>query len=72
MAGGKKKKEMKQCSYNWCRESASVNDATCGRWKNKLPKLNEGYQPGDIFNTDETGLLLKCLPDIMLSFKGDL
>jgi hypothetical protein len=39
-------------------ESAIVNPETVMDWKSEeLPKIIEVYQPKDIFNVDETGLL---------------
>lgn len=54
-----------------CGESGSVNDAVCLDWYSKLKTLIANYDPRDIFNTDETGLFFKCLPDKTLTFKDE-
>lgn len=54
-----------------CGESGSVNDAVCLDWQGKLKTLIENYEARDIFNTDETGLFFKCLPDKTLTFKDE-
>ena len=33
-----------------------VDDSECDDWMKKLPEICEGYEPKDIFNTDETEL----------------
>lgn len=54
-----------------CGESASVDISICSQWVNKLNQLLDGYEPRNIFNTDETGLFYKCLPDRTLTFKDE-
>lgn len=54
-----------------CGESGSVDDAVCLDWHDKLKTLIENYHARDIFNTDETGLFFKCLPDKTLTFKDE-
>uniref|UniRef100_A0A1B6I965 HTH CENPB-type domain-containing protein n=2 Tax=Homalodisca liturata TaxID=320908 RepID=A0A1B6I965_9HEMI len=54
-----------------CGENAKVDDGVCTEWKYKLPELTKGYEPENIYNADETELFLKCLPDKILSCKGD-
>lgn len=54
-----------------CGESGSVDDAVCLDWHGKLKTLIENYDARDIFNTDETGLFFKCLPDKTLTFKDE-
>lgn len=39
--------------------------------KNKLPELLKGYNPDDIYNTDDTSLYYKCLPDKTFAFKDE-
>ena len=39
-------------------ESKDVPKATVNKWKGKLPKLIQGYDPKDVYNMDETGLFL--------------
>lgn len=52
-----------------CGKSGSVSEATCDDWKIKLKEILQKYKAEDIFNTDETGLFFKCLPDSTLCFK---
>jgi len=40
-------------------------------WKCKLPDIVKGYEPGDIYNMDKTGLFYRTLLDRTLSIKGD-
>ena len=40
-----------------CDESGNVDSAIVDDWKQKLPSLLKGYDPKDIFNMDQTGLL---------------
>ncbi|XP_039287415.1 tigger transposable element-derived protein 4-like [Nilaparvata lugens] len=54
-----------------CGESASVDSMVCNEWTDKLKELLNGYEPKDIFNTDETGLFYKCLPDRTLTFRNE-
>ncbi|XP_039298512.1 tigger transposable element-derived protein 6-like [Nilaparvata lugens] len=54
-----------------CGESASVDSTVCNEWTDKLKELLNGYEPKDIFNTDETGLSYKCLPDRTLTFRNE-
>ena len=52
-------------------EEGSVNEDMLRECKSKrLPELLENFSP-DIFNSDETGLFWKWLPDKTLSLKGD-
>ena len=46
-----------------CGESASVDDAVCQEWCDKLEEIVADFEPSNIFNVDETGLFFKCLPD---------
>ena len=52
-------------------ESASVNNEVCDEWKIELHGLLKGYEPKDVFNADENGLIFKCLPDKTLIFKNE-
>ncbi|GBP24490.1 Tigger transposable element-derived protein 6 [Eumeta japonica] len=56
---------------NICGESGSVDDTVRLDWHGKLKTLIENYDAQDIFNTDETGLFFKCLPDKTLTFKDE-
>ncbi|GFX75677.1 uncharacterized protein TNCV_3575021 [Trichonephila clavipes] len=46
-----------------CGESSSVDINVCSKWQNSLSDLIKEYEPSNIFNTDETGLFFKCLPE---------
>ncbi|UYV73153.1 hypothetical protein LAZ67_10001978 [Cordylochernes scorpioides] len=54
-----------------CGESASEDISICSQWIDNLNQLLNGYDSRDIFNTDETGLFYKCLPDRTLAFKDE-
>ncbi|XP_046684859.1 tigger transposable element-derived protein 6-like [Homalodisca vitripennis] len=54
-----------------CGESASVSDSVCSDWRAELSRLTESYEPHNIFNTDETGLFFKCMPDKTITFKDE-
>ena len=57
---------------NVCGKSNAVNCEIVQSWKEKLPSLIEQYEPRNIFNANETGLLHKLQPDKSLHFKGEL
>lgn len=47
-------------------------EQVCSLWKlNILLKLMRQFDPKNIFNAYETGLLFKCLPNRTLSFKPE-
>ncbi|GFY18608.1 tigger transposable element-derived protein 4 [Trichonephila clavipes] len=54
-----------------CRESLSVNINVCSKWQNSLSDLTKEYEPRNTFNTDETGLFFKCLPEKTFTFKKE-
>lgn len=54
-----------------CGESSSVNVGVCSDWHTKLSSIIEDYEPRNIFNTDETGLFFKCMPDKTFTFKDE-
>lgn len=54
-----------------CGESASMDISICSEWIGKPNKLLNGYDPRNIFNTDETGISYKFLPDLTLTFKDE-
>ncbi|XP_060865257.1 tigger transposable element-derived protein 6-like [Metopolophium dirhodum] len=54
-----------------CGESASVDPCNSQDLKNELIDLLVDYDARDIFNSDETGLFYKCLPDRTLTFKNE-
>ncbi|GFW05436.1 tigger transposable element-derived protein 6 [Trichonephila clavipes] len=40
-------------------------------WQNSLSDLIKEFEPRNIFNTDETGLFFKCLPEKTFTFKKE-
>ena len=46
-----------------CSESGDVQGATAESWKERLPKIVQGYEKEDIWNMDETGVFWRALPD---------
>jgi len=54
-----------------CGESSSVDDNVCSEWHRKLSTLLKNYEPRNVFNTDETALFFKCLPDKTFTFKEE-
>lgn len=54
-----------------CGESSSVDDNVCSEWHRKLSILLKNYEPRNVFNTDETALFFKCLPDKTFTFKEE-
>ncbi|GFY36906.1 tigger transposable element-derived protein 6 [Trichonephila clavipes] len=54
-----------------CGESLSVGINVCSKWQNSLSDLIKEYEPRNIFNTDETGLFFKCLPEKTFTFKKE-
>ncbi|GFU97726.1 tigger transposable element-derived protein 6 [Trichonephila clavipes] len=54
-----------------CGESSSVDINVCSKWQNSLSDLIKEYEPRNIFNTDETGLFFKCLPEKTFTFKKE-
>ncbi|GFU78576.1 uncharacterized protein TNCV_2301881 [Trichonephila clavipes] len=54
-----------------CGESSSVDINVCSKWQNSLSDLKKEYEPRNIFNTDETGLFFKCLPEKTFTFKKE-
>ena len=52
-------------------EAASVDQQGADDWqRNRLPLLLKKYKAENIFNTDETGLFFKCLPEKTHVFKA--
>ncbi|GFX98321.1 tigger transposable element-derived protein 6 [Trichonephila clavipes] len=54
-----------------CGESSSVDINVCSKRQNSLSDLLKEYEPRNIFNTDETGLFFKCLPENTFTFKKE-
>ncbi|GFW68330.1 tigger transposable element-derived protein 4 [Trichonephila clavipes] len=56
-----------------CGERSSVIINVCSKWQreNSLSDLIKEYEPRNIFNTDETGLFFKCLPEKAFTFKKE-
>ena len=48
-------------------EVGEVNDEKLESWVERLPKIVKGYELKDIWNTDETGLFWRALPDTFTS-----
>ena len=55
-----------------CGESGGVDRETVEDWKKRISEICAGYEPKNIFNADETGLLYRALPTRSLLPKGDL
>lgn len=54
-----------------CGEGKKVDESVVNEWKTAtLPSLIAGYEPRDIFNTDEAGLFFNVQPEKSLCFKG--
>lgn len=51
-------------------ESASTDYEGCTNFQAILPELVSSYNPKDIFNADETGLMYKALPSSTLNKKN--
>ncbi|GFS70209.1 tigger transposable element-derived protein 6 [Trichonephila clavipes] len=54
-----------------CGENLSVDINVCSKWQNSLLDLIKEHEPRNIFNTDETGLFFKCLPEKTFTFKKE-
>ncbi|GFY25880.1 tigger transposable element-derived protein 6 [Trichonephila clavipes] len=54
-----------------CRESSSVDMNVFSKWQNSLLDLINEYESGNIFNTEETGLFFKCLPEKAFKIKKE-
>lgn len=53
-------------------ECKDVDFWSAEEWqKVQLLKINEGYEPKDIYNTDEMGMSFRLPPNKMLSLKGE-
>ena len=53
-------------------EAESVDQDGVNEWqKHRLPTLLKEFEPEQIFNTDETGLFYRCLPDKTHVFKNE-
>ncbi|CAF4555308.1 unnamed protein product, partial [Rotaria sp. Silwood2] len=44
-------------------ESAAVDPDAVDDWKSRLSSMLKDYNPGDVYNCDETGLFFKSMPD---------
>ena len=68
----KKFRERYGISYrSLCGERASVCQHSVDEWKESLGTLCSGYDPKDIFNMDQTGLLFRTPPTRSLVRKGE-
>ncbi|GFY13006.1 tigger transposable element-derived protein 6 [Trichonephila clavipes] len=54
-----------------CGKSSCVDINVCSMWQNSLSDLIKEYEPRNIFNTDETGLFFKCLPEKTFTIKKE-
>ncbi|GFT48553.1 uncharacterized protein TNCV_2783381 [Trichonephila clavipes] len=54
-----------------CGESSGVDINVCSKWQNSFSDLIQEYEPRIIFNTDETGIFFKCLPEKTFTFKKE-
>ncbi|GFX84664.1 uncharacterized protein TNCV_724711 [Trichonephila clavipes] len=54
-----------------CEESSSVDINVWQKWQNSLSDLIKEYEKSNSFNTDETGLFFKCLPEKTFTFKKE-
>lgn len=52
-------------------EGASVSATNVENFKVKVPDLIRNYEPRDIYNIDETGLLYRALPDKTFALRGE-
>ena len=52
-------------------EAASINKVVVTNWMKQIPELIEGYDPKDVFNSDETGLYYKQSTSLFLVMLGD-
>jgi hypothetical protein len=52
-------------------ERGDVDKNIVENWKEKLPKLCEGYEPKNIFNMDETGVFFKDTTRKTFHIKGE-
>jgi hypothetical protein len=52
-------------------KSADVSVKSTDAWLESLPSLLEGYEPRNVYNTDETGLFFNVLPERTLAYKGE-
>ena len=56
--------------FKVCGESADVNLNVVSELKAKLPEIVKDYDIHDVFNSDETGLFYRALPDKTLAEHG--
>ena len=52
-------------------ERGDVDPEVVEEWRGKLVDLCQGYDPQDIWNMDETGLVYRAVPDRTLAVKGE-
>ncbi|XP_055625048.1 tigger transposable element-derived protein 4-like [Toxorhynchites rutilus septentrionalis] len=65
-------KRQKMTFRKLCGESASVDLSVTDNWISQtLPSIIAEYDARDIYNTDETGLYYKCLPDKTFAFRSE-
>ncbi|GFY01538.1 tigger transposable element-derived protein 6 [Trichonephila clavipes] len=66
-----KENEWNSLQKNVLVESSSVDINVCSKWQSSLSDLIKEYEPRNIFNTDETGLFFKRLPEKTFTFKKE-
>ena len=44
---------------------------TVAVWKEKIEDIVAGYEPRNVYNSDETGLFFRMLPSKTLTVRGD-
>lgn len=54
-----------------CGKRASVDTNKCLNWIENISQILVEYFPNNIFNVNETGLFLKCLPNETLMLKSN-
>jgi hypothetical protein len=52
-------------------ESSNVPENIIQEWKSRFSSLANGYEPKDIFNSDELGLFYRLLPNKTFTVKGN-
>nr|XP_037286028.1 tigger transposable element-derived protein 4-like [Rhipicephalus microplus] len=53
-------------------EAAAVDEVTCNDWRlTNLKEILQDYDPGDVYNVDETALYYQLLPQKTLAFTCD-
>ncbi|KAJ8886782.1 hypothetical protein PR048_012994 [Dryococelus australis] len=56
---------------NICWERSEINENVVTEWKEKINYLCERYSEKDYFNSDETGLFFRAVPDKTMAIKTE-